>query len=402
MPSLSLCAFAIVAGLVLAGCASDSEPPGDAASPEAPYLGATGDADCRALPVSGLETCFHRRSFGVGTTCTALSVGDVNGDGLADVAVASSGPDRIEVVLDLATEPQFVVLELPGPGQGVTFGDLDGDAAIDMAVAYYDWSQDAFFAAGAFGKPGGTFELGDARALPRGPVTLSSGELDGAPGDDIVVTSALDTKVTVLGVDGSRAFVDLASFSLDGDPTAAVLADLGGDGHLDLSVVEARRGEGGLLRVYQGFGDGSFEHVHTAGTGPDPNSLTIGDFDGDAFPDVALLSDVESGALQIALGRSGTVYSALDQRPASGFPHSVAHGDIDGDGYVDLALVSGGSSEVVVFAGTGAGTFSDPVTWTHGVLDPVAVMFARVDADDRLDLVVLGYEGQLAVLLTEP
>ncbi len=404
MQSLSLCAFAIVAGLALAGCASDQEPPGDAASPEAPYLdfGTTTQADCHTLPVSGLEKCLHRRGFGVGTTGTAMSVGDANGDGLADVAVASSGPDRVEIVLDLADDPVFEVVELPGPGQGVVFSDLDGDATVDMAIAYYDWSADAFFVQGVFGQADGTFEHGDARAVPRGPITLSTGELDASVGGDIVVTSALGTAVTVLGVDGSRAFVDLASFSLDGDPTAAVLADLGGDGPLDLSVVEARPGDSGLLRVYQGLGDGSFVHVDTRGTGRDPNALTVGDFDADPHPDIALLSDVETGALQIGLGRSGTSYSALDDQPASGFPHSVAHGDLDGDGHADLAVVAGGSPDVLVLAGTGVGTFSDPVAWSHGVLDPVAVEFAYVDSDEHLDLVVLGYEGQLAVLLSQP
>ena len=325
----------------------------------------------------------------------------MNGDGLADAAVASSGPDRIEILLDLATEPEFHVFDLPGPGQAVAFSDLDGDAVVDVAASYYDWQRDTYFVMAAFGGADGVFEGGDALEIPRGPITLSVGEIDALPGGDIIVTSAVDTQVTVLGVDRSRAFVDLASFSLEGDPTAAVLADLSGDGRLDLSVVEARRGASGLLRVYQGAGDGSFEHVHTRGTGADPNSLTVGDFDGDEQPDIALLSDVETGALQIALGRPGTSYSALDDQPASAFPHSVAQGDIDGDGFTDLAVVAGGSSDILVYAGTGFGTFSDPVRWSHGVLDPVAVAFAYVDADDDIDLFVLGYEGQLAVLLTE-
>ena len=253
---------------------------------------------------------------------------------------------------------------------------------------------------GAFGQEDGTFEAGGAVQVPRGPTKLSIGDLDASPGGDIVVASALDKKVTVMGVDGGRGFVDLAAFSLDGDPTDAVLADLGGDGELDLSVVEARRGQGGLLRVYQGLGNGSFEHTQTRGTAPDPNSLTVGDFNRDGYVDVALVSDVETGTLQIALGEAGPAYGALGDQPASSFPHSVASGDIDGDGFIDLALVAGASPDVFVYSGTGTGTFSDPVAWAHGVLDPVAVAFAHVDADDELDILVLGYEGQLVVLLT--
>jgi len=393
----------VALGAVLAACDSSPEPPAVAASPDAPGLGSSTstDTECRTFAGSGFEACFRRRSLAIGTTNTAMSVGDVNGDGLADVAVASSGPDRVEVLVDLAQTPDSRVVELPGPGQGVVFAHLDADATLDLAAGYYDWKQDSFFVLPALGLDDGSFELGEAVRVPRGPLSLTAGELDTGRGVEVVVTSALDTQVTVLSLQADSTFDVLASLSLEGDPTAAYLADLGGDGIVDLSVVEARRGESGLLRVYEGVGNGAFEHVQTLGTGPDPNSLTVADFDGDMHPDVALLSDVDAGVLQIASGTSGNAFSTLVEEPASSFPHSVAHGDLDGDGVEDLVVIAGATSDVLVYAGNGDGTFRDPIRFTHDVLDPVAVSLAHVDFDAQLDILVLGYEGQLAALLTE-
>ena len=73
-----------------------------------------------------------------GRSPTALAAGDVDGDGLADLAVCNQGGDTVTVLLGgRAGLREGATLAAPHP-QGVALGDLDGDGKADLAVAAQD------------------------------------------------------------------------------------------------------------------------------------------------------------------------------------------------------------------------------------------------------------------------
>ena len=64
-------------------------------------------------------------------------MGDLNGDGKADLAVANEGSNTVSVLLNLgagtfAAKVDYVVGTAP---YSLGLGDLDGDGKVDLAVA---------------------------------------------------------------------------------------------------------------------------------------------------------------------------------------------------------------------------------------------------------------------------
>jgi len=76
--------------------------------------------------------------YPAGPAPTSLAAGDVNGDGIADLAVCNQGGDTVTVLLGSADGLRpGATLEAPHP-QGIAMGDLDGDGKADVAIAARD------------------------------------------------------------------------------------------------------------------------------------------------------------------------------------------------------------------------------------------------------------------------
>jgi FG-GAP-like repeat/PASTA domain len=84
----------------------------------------------------------------------------------------------------------------------------------------------------------------------------------------------------------------------------------------------------------------SFSRARTYATGTHPNSVAIGDLNGDGKPDLAT-SNVEANTVSVLLNRSdGSFRRKLDYATGTQ-PTSVAIGDLNGDGKPDLAIANG-------------------------------------------------------------
>ena len=168
--------------------------------------------------------------------------------------------------------------------------------------------------------------------------------------------------------------------NLANDTNAVVLADVDGDGDLDLV-----RG-GGRISLLLNHG-GTFTDV-TATTMPprDASALALGDVDGDGDLDIAACTG--TGIALFSNNGSGlfTEVIATNLPPDGG--NALALGDVDGDGDLDLVVANFGQQNRL-YLNNGSGVFTD-ATAARMPIDSdgtTCLAFGDVDGDGDLDLV---------------
>jgi hypothetical protein len=291
----------------------------------------------------------------------------------------------------------------------VAIGDVTGDGRADVVMttgSYFDPANDnrvwVFAQSGA-----GT--LAPPVSYPTGstatPQSIAVGDITGDGRKDVVV--GLD------GV-GVQVYPQLATGVL-GAPAVTPTADgrivrlgnLNGDGRLDVAAVGwgtntvsvlLNNGAGGLQAPV------SYPAQHAG-----YDDLEVGDVTGDARDDLVVMSGQTyavpnlSVVPQLAGGGFGP---AAEYRVAPNTnSNGVGIGDLTGEGRKDVVLSFGGnrpSSNLAVFPQTSSGTLGAPVVSpSYDIPEPVEV--ADVDRDERADVVTLhGGWNRAGVYLQQP
>jgi hypothetical protein len=241
-------------------------------------------------------------------------------------------------------------------------GDLNGDGKLDLAVAASGANSVLVFTQTATG----TFNAPVTYAVGGDPQALTIADLDGNGRADLAVATTANT-VSVLLQTGAGTFASAVDYVTGVQPVAIQAADLNGDGKLDLLTANfgaaTTPGTQGLSVLLQGAA-GTFAAPVSYTTAYRPSGLAVGDLNGDGRPDVAVACQGlpgDPGAVSVLLQSPttpGALLTAVDYRGVSG-PMGVAIADMDGDGRPDLVLADG---DIVVRLGsaTAPGTFGPP------------------------------------------
>ncbi len=84
----------------------------------------------------------------------------------------------------------------------------------------------------------------------------------------------------------------------------------------------------------------SFFAARAFDAGSNPDSVAIGDFNGDGIPDLAVANSARLGgspySVGVLLGNGDATFQAARHLGAGSRPSSVAVGDVNGDGRLDL------------------------------------------------------------------
>jgi Bacterial Ig-like domain (group 3)/FG-GAP-like repeat len=221
----------------------------------------------------------------------------------------------------------------------------------------------------------------------------------------LVVANSGDDSVSVILNNGNETFQSRTDYHAGSNPFSVATADFNGDGSPDLAVANSNCPSfptcgPGTISIVLGNGDGTFQGPveYSTGTGTDPYSVLVGDFNGDKKPDLAV-ANYATNTVSILLGNGDGTFQGHVDFPAGGSePASVATGDVNGDGNLDLVVANFHSNTVSVLLGNGDGTFKPAVTYNvgHG---PISVAVADFNGDHKLDLVVVNETDNNASVL---
>ncbi|MCR6500152.1 FG-GAP-like repeat-containing protein [Shinella sp. CPCC 101442] len=236
------------------------------------------------------------------------------------------------------------------------------------------------------------------------PVDLAIADIDGDGNLDLVVTNVGSTaKLLVLLGNGTGSFSTSTNIDVTtGDPSMgfAKVADMNGDGHLDI-VFDSYYDYS--VRVLLSDGAGGYQAGTHASFWSRPMSMAIGDVNGDGRTDAVTTS--QNGVITVLLGDGqGGFQSPINNASiTSRFPGYVTLADMNGDGKLDI-VASGNSppfGSVSVMLGDGAGGFTAVTHYSMGTRLPGTVTVADVNGDGKLDALTtnIGTPGTVSVLL---
>jgi hypothetical protein len=385
----------------------------------------------------------------------AVVAADVNGDGKPDLVVVNAcGSDStcstngsVGVLLNNGNGTFSTAVTYSSNGwsaDAVAVADVSGDGKPDLVVVNQcptaSCSTDGAVAV-LLGNGDGTFQAAvsyDSGGFNAISVAIADVNADGHP--DLVVVNSCGSDntcmshgtVAVLLGNGAGTFQPAVTHDTGGFGADAVaVADLRGDGKLDLVVVNSCGPPGcpfgvttplpGSVGVLLGDGDGTFQAVTAYPTSASAtHALAVADLNGDGKLDIVASNDCGITAPQECKGSEGTGVEHVDvllsngdgtfQGPvpydtSAGDLGGVAIADVNGDGIPDLEVVvlcapfsetCNFDSSAGVLLGNGGGTFQapqyfGPIGTPAAVGALLALAVADVNGDGKPDLVLANF-----------
>ncbi|MCY2953138.1 MAG: VCBS repeat-containing protein, partial [Planctomycetota bacterium] len=337
---------------------------------------------------NGDGTFMGQTTLAVGKDPESVAIADLNGDAKPDIVVPNSLDDNVGVLLGngdgtFQTQRTFAVGHTPGSfgysPNSVAVGDMNRDGHLDLVTSnYMDDSVSVLL-----GNGDGTFQEATTFdvASKSGPSSATLADLDGDGNLDLVAAYSNKHKVLVLRGNGDGTFPLPSSYECEVTPVNVAVGDLNADGKPDI-VVTYLYG----VTVLLGNGNTSFQdHVHYdnyLSTG----DVAIADVNGDGVPDLAAVQYKDNtNRIQLLLGRGdGTFYFGSTLATGNN-PNSVASADLNGDAKPDLVVTNWGSNTVGVFLNStvppgpdlaaptpNPSTFATPPAWTGSAIRMVA------------------------------
>jgi len=306
----------------------------------------------------------------------SIALGDLNGDGKLDIAIALDEQNS-------QTTGNYVITTALGNGDG-TFGALGTTIPVTVSA---------------------TAPI-DAHAVPYNSSGVQFVDVNHDKKLD-VVTDINGAMEAALGQgDGSFGTALSSDYSEVSGVADSIFTDVNGDGDLDIIA------GGSTLGVYLGKGDGTFAAPTITGQYVvDPTaSMVLADFNGDGIQDVAQLgADYKEVALFLGSG-TGQLHGAPIVTSASdtnGFDWEVVNtGKYASSGHSDAVFLHSIATGVEMLTGVndGKGNFTFVPSLAGGVpsdLQFVQPIHADFNGDGHEDLVFTGLAGNVTVAMSK-
>jgi hypothetical protein len=352
-----------------------------------------------SVTLPSLSVPFSRTDYptGQGVGPQHIVATDLNADGKLDLALADdSYPNRSLTVFmgngdGTFANPQSYSLDPSGAPNAVAVGDFNGDGIPDAAVAVGIVNTVAIL----LGNGDGSFQSPVSYSVASGPVMITTADFNGDGHLDLAVVAEDNRSVSILLGNGDGTFQGQVVYSTGGQPFGIAAGDFNRDGVLDLVV--GNFSTPSTIGVLIGNGDGTFQPVVTYSIKQGPNRLALADLNSDGKLDL-----VASGnGIAVLLGNGDGTFQAEADYGSGVSTWDAVVSDVNGDGIPDVATADA-IGEMTLFLGNGNGTFQPPVSYPAGG-DPISIAAGDFNGDGRIDLVSANLTGgSVTVLLQTP
>jgi hypothetical protein len=340
---------------------------------------------------NGDGTFLSHLDYPTGNYIPDLRAGDFNGDGKLDLAVASQTNSSVAILLGNGdgTFHAGLVIPVANPPQKIIIADFNGDRKLDVAtVNSTDVIGSSYNSVSILlGNGGGTFLSPIEYPMNGATFSIAAGDFNGDGKLDLAVGNVGLAVLSILLGNGDGNFqapVNYGSGTGNHVASSLVIADFNRDGILDVASCG-----GSTVSVFRGNGDGTFQtHVDYAEGGSDAGWLTAADLNGDGKLDLAVSNGYVGGppvpTISVLLGKGDGTFQPYADYFTGGQPYSVAASDVNGDGKPDLISATAANS-IMVLIGKGDGTFSRSVDYVGGSV-PMGVTSGDFNGDGKPDL----------------
>ncbi len=345
------------------------------------------------------------------------------GLGVSDVeAVDTTGSGKLDLVITNELTGQVSVLR--NLGDGAFAPAVPYRAGTDLSAVDPGGSPEITSLEATAGVAAGTFTTGGPSDL----VTINPGSntldvlaglgddqfanpvtvLTPSPAQVVRVADFTDNGIPDLAVlttngvsiylgNGKGGFLPPVNYDAGVDPTGLTVADLSGDGKLDLLVGDVY----GDVLILEGNGDGTFrpfEPVKAA------IALAVADLTGNGVPDF-IFADQSLNQVSVVYGTLSDTSNSFQviAGQSSGLlaPGAVKLADLNGDGIPDLIVANSGGDNVLVYPGLGNGQFGPSINGSAGFpvgTDPTGLTVANLNGQPDLLVADTG-SNDISVLL---
>ncbi|MEO6829656.1 MAG: VCBS repeat-containing protein, partial [Acidobacteriaceae bacterium] len=309
------------------------------------------DNSVRVLSGRGGGNFSTAATYPVGQQPYWVATGDLNNDGYSDLVTANtslnSPQGTVSVLMNRAdgsgnfnAAASYSVGRLP---YQVAIGDLNGDGIPDLAATNYGDNTVSLL----YGQTDGTFTTGQTLATCTNPYGVVIADFRHSGQHDVAVTCFKTAQMEVFlnntpilpqnPAPPQATFQSPEIFTTDVFPTSLVVGDFNRDGNLDIVTGNSIANN---VSFFGGNGDGTFKGAVNSFALNFPDSIAAGDINGDGILDLVTVA-ANFNQVAVLLGNGdGTFQQRFEFATGAAQPWATAVADFNLDGKLDIVTAN--------------------------------------------------------------